>query len=167
MRVQVRDQRRLYVRFEPNLTNVARRTIVRKAVPLKVANEVIMSVLEMYHDFRKRFPEMTQAADAKHIKIWDSIDDETAYSWFESLAGAVNDQMGASEEGTDLSSIFSYFDERLRGSDNKIKNCIDVSFVENLFWEVQPNSAADAWEAMPDSMQSLYVRFHGRPPTSD
>lgn len=153
--------------FEPMLTNAARRTNVCTAVPLKVSDEDIMSVLGMYYDFRKRFPEMTQAADARHIKVWDSVDDETAYSWFESLAGAINDQMGASEEVTNLSSIFSYFDELLRGSDKKIKNCIDVSFVENLFWEVQPSSAANAWDAMPHSMQQLYVRFHGRQPTSD
>lgn len=152
---------------EPILTNVARRTNVCKAVPLEVSDEDIMSVLGMYHDFRKRFPEMTQGADARHIKVWGSVDDETAYSWFESLAGAINDQMGASKEVANLSSIFSYFDELLRGSDKKIRNCIDVSFVENLFWEVQPSSAANAWDALPHSMQQLYVRFHGRPPTSD
>jgi hypothetical protein len=151
---------------EPNLTNAAQRTNVSKAIRFEVLGEDIMNVLGMYHDFRKRFPEMTQAADARHIRVWDSIDDETAYSWFESLAGAINDQMSASEEVTDLSSIFSYFDELLRGSDEKVKNCIDVSFVENLFWEVQPSSAADAWDAMPHSMQQLYVRFHGRPPKS-
>jgi hypothetical protein len=108
---------------------------------------------------------MTEAADARHIKVWDSVDDETAYSWFESLAGAINDQMGASSKSTDLSSIFSYFDERLRRSDKKVKNCIDVSFIENLFWEVQPSSAKNAWDAMPDSMKQLYVQFHGRLPT--
>ncbi len=121
----------------------------------------------MYHDFRKRFPEVTQAADARHIKVWDSVDDETAFSWFESLAGAINDQMGAPDEGVNVSSVFSYFGEQLQGSDNEVKNCIDVSFVENLFWEVQPNSAASAWDVMPKSMQQLYLSFHGRPPTID
>jgi hypothetical protein len=126
-----------------------------------------MDVLGMYHDFRDRFPDITRSADAKHIEVWGSVDDETPYIWFESLAGAINDQMIASGEVTNLSSIFSFFDERLRGSDEKIKNCIDVSFVENLFWEVQPSSAAKAWDAMPHSMQQLYVGFHSRPPTLD
>lgn len=124
-----------------------------------------MSVLEMYRDFRKCFPEMTKAADARHIKVWDSVDDETAFSWFESLAGAVNDQMGTAKEGINLSSVFSYFERQLRGSDMEVKNCIDVSFVENLFWEVKPNAAANAWGVMPESMQQLYLSFHGQPPT--
>lgn len=125
-----------------------------------------MSVLEMYHDFRRRFPEMAQAADKRHVKIWDSIDDETAYSWFESLAGAINDQISAAEKHTDLLSVFSFFDAQLQGSEMEVKNCIDVSFVENLFWEVQPSSAAYAWDAMPDSMQQLYLKFHGKLPTT-
>ncbi|MFL4470341.1 hypothetical protein ACERZ8_10815 [Tateyamaria armeniaca] len=147
------------------MTNAAQRTNVRKAVPLKVTDEVRMSVLEMYHDFRKRFPEMTQVTDARHIKVWDSVDDETAFSWFESLAGAINDQMGAAKKGTDLTSVFSFFERELQGSDMEVKNCIDVSFVENLFWEVQPISAAKAWDAMPNSMRQMYLSFHGQPPT--
>jgi hypothetical protein len=125
-----------------------------------------MSVLEMYHDFRRRFPEMTQAADTRHVKIWGSVDDETAYSWFESLAGAINNQIGGAQKDTDLISVFSFFDRRLQGSDTEVKNCIDVSFVENLFWEVRPSSAISAWDAMPKSMQQLYLNFHGRPPTT-
>ncbi len=124
-----------------------------------------MSVLQMYHDFRKRFPEMTQAADARHIKVWDSVDDETAYSWFESLANSINDQLGTSSESIDLPSVFSFFEKQLQGTDMEVKNCIDVSFVENLFWEVQPNSASKAWGVLPNSMQKLYLNFHGKPPT--
>lgn len=125
-----------------------------------------MSVLEMYHDFRKRFPEMAQAADTRHVKIWDSVDDETAYSWFESLAGAINDQISAAEKDTDLLSVFSFFDKQLQGSDTEVKNCIDVSFVENLFWQLRPSSVADAWDAMPNSLRQLYLKFHGQPPTT-
>lgn len=126
-----------------------------------------MSVLEMYRNFRKRFPKLTHAADARHINVWGSVDDETAFSWFESLAGAINDQMGAPEEGINLSSVFSYFDGQLQGADDEVRNCIDVSFVENLFWEVQPNSAVNVWDTMPKSMQQLYLNFHSRPPTID
>ena len=126
-----------------------------------------MSVLQLYRDFRKRYPELTHAADARHIKVWDRVDDETAFSWFESLAGVVNDQMGTLEQSADLESVFSYFERELEGSDNEVKNCIDVSFVENLFWRVQSNSAAGVWDALPKLMQQLYLGFHGRPPTID
>lgn len=153
-------------RFEPSLTDAVRRTKVRKAVRLKVAGEFTMSVLEMYHDFRRRFPEMAQAADTRHANIWDSVDDETVHSWFESLADAINDQISAAEKDTDLHSVFSFFDKQLQSSNIEVKNCIDVSFVENLFWEVLPSAAANAWDAMPNSMQQMYLKFHGQPPTT-
>ena len=151
--------------IEPNLTNAAQRTNVHKSMPLKVTDEVNVSVLQLYKDFRKRFPQVTQAADVRHIKVWGSVDDEIAFCWFESLAGAINDQMGTPKEAIDLNSIFSFFETQLLDSDIEVKNCIDVSLVENLFWEVPPSSAASAWHALPNSMQQLYLSFHGQPPT--
>ncbi len=126
-----------------------------------------MSVLEMYRDFRRQFPELTQAADARHIMIWDSVEDDTAFSWFESLASTVNDQMGVQKQGSDLAAVFHYFERKLQGNDDEVKHCIDVSFVENLFWQVKSKPAATIWANLPRPMQQLYISFHGRPPTFD
>ncbi len=119
----------------------------------------------MYRDFRERFPELTRAADARHIEAWDSIDDGTPYIWFESLAGAINDRMGDEEFDAELAPVFGYFDAKLRGGDSEVKTCIDVSFVENLFWRVAQRNSARVWPKVPKSLQTLYVGFHGRPPT--
>lgn len=126
-----------------------------------------MSVLEMYRDFRKRFPELSQAADTRHIRIWESVDDDTAYSWFESLAGTINDQMGEAKQVANLALVFSYIEGKHRGGDDKVKSCIDVSFVENLFWQVKPKSAASVWPKLPKSLQQLYLNFHSRPPIEE
>ena len=126
-----------------------------------------VSVLEMYRDFRMRFPELAQDADTRHIRIWDSVNDDTAYSWFESLAGEINDQMGDEKRYADLALVFSYFEGKLRGSDDEVENCIDVSFVENLFWQVKPKHAATVWSELPKSLQQLYLNFHGRPPIEE
>ena len=124
-----------------------------------------MSVLEMYRDVRKTFPELTRAADVRHIEIWDSVDDETAFIWFESLASAVNDQMAEQKQKTDLAAVFNYFEGKLQGNDEGVTRCIDVSFVENLFSGVTSKPAAVAWAKMPKTMQKLYLGFHGRPPS--
>lgn len=126
-----------------------------------------MSALELYRDFRKKFPERTRAADARHIRIWDRVDEESASSWFESLAGAVNEQMEIEQQRPDLALVFQYFEGKLRGNDDEAIDCIDVSFVENLFWEVKSKTAACVWTTMPRSMQRLYLNFHGHPPTPD
>jgi len=121
----------------------------------------------MYRDFRRQFPELTQAADARHVRIFGSVDPETAFLWFESLAGAVNDQMGVEEQAYELASVFHYFEGELLGGDEEVKHCIDASFVENLFWEVRSEPAATVWAIVPKPMQQLYLSFHGRPPASD
>lgn len=126
-----------------------------------------MSVLEMYREFRQRFPNLAQAADARHIKVWDSVEDEAANSWFESVAGVVNTEMGTRKQGADLASVFAFFEGKLQSGDNAVKDCIDVSIVENLFWDVQSSAARDAWATMPDRLRNLYLGFHGHPPTTD
>lgn len=120
-----------------------------------------LSVLEMYRDFRSKFPELARAVDTRHVKTWDSVADDTAFCWFESLAGVINDQMEAERQGADLALVFSYFEQKLSESDEEVDNCIDVSFVENLFWRVKPKSAVNVWPKMPNSLQKLYLNFHG------
>ncbi len=52
-----------------------------------------MPVLAFYNETRERFPELTAKADWEHIKYWGELDQEFAYSWFESLAKALNEEM--------------------------------------------------------------------------
>lgn len=123
-----------------------------------------MNVKEMSEDFRNQYPEITKAADTRHLEIWGRVEDEAAFVWFESLAYALNAQMGFPERGTDFPAIFNYFDTMLRAGSKEVKNCIDVSFVENLFWEVIPKNATPVWATLPKSLQQIYIDFHGRPP---
>jgi hypothetical protein len=124
-----------------------------------------MDVEEMYEDFRNQYLELTKAADARQIEILGSVEHEAAFLWFESLAGVLNAQMGISEQRTEFAAIFMYFDMKFRTGSKEVKNCIDVSFVENLFWEVSPKNAAPVWATLPKNLQQLYIDFHGRSPT--
>lgn len=123
-----------------------------------------MTVIAMYRDFREQFPRLSGKADARHIKVWDSINDETAFCWFESLAGAINDQLATGPQTAELTSVFSYFAGQYSTGDDDVKRCIDASFVENLFWEVPKGSAITAWALLPKPMQQLYINFHGHAP---
>lgn len=123
-----------------------------------------MGIDEMYEDFRNRYPELTKAVDGRHAQIFESVQNETAYMWFESVAGALNAQMGNPKQRTEFASIFKYFDMKFRTGSKKVKNCIDVSFVENLFWEVRPKKAAPVWATLPKNLQQLYIDTHGRTP---
>lgn len=124
-----------------------------------------MDIKGMYEEFRDQHPKLCKSVDAKHLKIWGNVGHETMFSWFESLASTLNDQMGMSEHRTEFGSVFNYFDKKFRNGTESIKNCIEVSFVENLFWQVNPQKAGPIWDMLPKNLQRLYIDFHGRPPS--
>ena len=126
-----------------------------------------MSVEEMYEDFRNQYPEWAKFADARHMELLGTVEAIGAFLWFESLAGALNAQMGIPEKRAEIAAIFRYFEERFHIGGNEVRKCIDVSFVENLFWGVRPNHAIPAWADLPKKLQQLYIDFHSQPPKLD
>ena len=123
----------------------------------------VEDIVKMYEDFRNQYPELTKTADAIHVTVWDRAD-EAIYCWFESLAESLNRKMRVPGQNTDFLSAFEFFDLKYRHGSKDVKDCIDVSFVENLFWRVSPQNATPVWGMLPQSLQQLYLGFHGRPP---
>lgn len=123
-----------------------------------------MGVVELFEEFRDTFPEVSKAADARHIEMLGSVEQKEAFLWFESLAGALNDQMGLQKRHPEISAVFMFFDAKFRNGNDEVRNCIDVSLVENLFWDVNPRNAFLLWAVLPDNLRQLYLDFHGRPP---
>jgi len=123
--------------------------------------EYEMPVQEMYNDFRERFPEITKLADEEHILDWDEIRPEYAFTWFESLAKTLNREMAREEPVSTYLPVFEYFRSKFLTGDDEEKKCIEVSFVENLFWQIKSEKAEPYWQALPSVLKELYVKFHG------
>ena len=50
------------------------------------------------------------------------------------------------------------------GGNAKVRNAIDVSFVEDLeFGDSRKHRRSWAWEVLPERLRELYVDFHGKP----
>ena len=69
-------------------------------------------------------------------------------------------EVPVSEHTALLSSISANFES----GDEDVKKCIDVSFVENLFWQVSEKKSASYWKALPENLKELYIGFHHRTP---
>ena len=123
-----------------------------------------MSVLDFYNTTRSKFPDLTKMADLKHIEMWGEIDPEFAYSWFESLANALNEEMFKDVKAVKYKELFNYISSNFNAGDKEVKNCIDVSFTENLFWKVPSEKAEPFWKLFPVNLRELYVNFHGKEP---
>ena len=122
------------------------------------------TVVDLYNVVRDRFPEITEVTDRVHVKTWGEPEPEFAYSWFGSLANALNNDMNKGSDAKKYMTLFSFFNHTLQDCDPEIKNCIDVSFVENLFWQVPGNKAEPYWLKLPASLKELYIGFHSRAP---
>jgi hypothetical protein len=120
--------------------------------------------VDLYNAVRDRYPEISEAADRAHAKTWGEPDPEFAYSWFESLANTLNSSMNKDINANSYMKLFSFFNQTLQGCAPEIKNCIDVAFVENLFWQVPSNKAEPYWAKLPASLKELYIGFHNRTP---
>ncbi len=114
---------------------------------------------------RARFPDFAEKADRKYFEYWDEQPRaEGAYSWFESAANALNAEMKREGDLAGCSEFFEFVDSIFASASEEVRRCIDVSFVENLFWQVPPAKAAAYWNKLPPQLQALYVGFHNRPP---
>ncbi|SHG40607.1 hypothetical protein [Massilia sp. CF038] len=119
-----------------------------------------------FEAMHERFPMLAEKADRLYETYWaESPADEDAYFvWFESLANAVNSDMRHGAAALQAKPVFEYIHEVFDNGSDQVKRCIDVSFVENLFWRVAPERALPYWKALPTPLKALYIQFHGRPP---
>lgn len=119
-----------------------------------------MNVLEFYNLVREKYPNITEKADKEHIRIWGEIDTDFAYSWFESLANAINKEMVAGVKANEYLDLFTFIDSHFQIGDDELKDCIDVAFTENLFWEVPVKQKEPFWNILPERLKELYINFH-------
>lgn len=60
-----------------------------------------------------------------------------------------------------LAICFRLADQAYQAGDRKLRNAIDVSFVEGLEFGSIERPRAWAWEMLPTRFRQLYERFHG------
>jgi hypothetical protein len=120
-------------------------------------------LVQFYRQTRHRFPTILGEVDKVHVRDWE-VADEDAYMWFKCLADMLNANMRRNARLDDAGSIFDYMRDRFIAGCGEVRNCIDVSFVENLFWRVSPDRSRPYWARMPDLLKELYVGFHSEPP---
>ena len=63
-----------------------------------------------------------------------------------------------------LARCFAIMQNYAIGGTEKMRNAVDVSFVEDLdFRDTKKTARRWAWDILPGALQELYVRFHGKP----
>lgn len=121
------------------------------------------TVLDLYHRVREKFPAISAAADHFHEKRWgDMLDTGVEYAWFEALADALNEEVRREVPQATHLPVFQFLAGAFQAGSEPVQQCIDVAFVENLFWQVPSAKCAPYWEKLPPRLKQLYTSFHRR-----
>lgn len=125
----------------------------------------MLSLNSLYANVRESFPDLASIADREHARLGFEVEPGSSFLWFESLAKALNLEMARNVPAEVHEPLFSLIGSVLASGDGEVRECIDTSFVENLFWQVPSATQIRAyWNRMPSSLQAFYVAFHGREP---
>ena len=124
-----------------------------------------MSRDKFCEEVKAKFPAISAKADREYIRQWGDFEtDLYSYSWFESLANALNIEMGKGIPPKDYQDLFSFVSNGFLKGDEDTKNAIDVAFVENLFWNVSSSASELYWNTLPENLKGLYLNFHRKKP---
>ena len=125
-----------------------------------------MTLDDFCNMIRDNYPSISKKADKLYDDNWNRFVEMefSSYSWFESLANAINSEMIKKVSCKDYESLFDSISSQFVVGDLDIRKAIDVAFVENLFWQVGKTEGKPYWEMMPINLKDLYIGFHGQPP---
>jgi hypothetical protein len=122
-------------------------------------------IVDLYRCIRTDFPGISSLADIFHNKRWDdTLDIGTEYAWFEALADALNEEMRREVPYSTHGAMLEYLAVAHADGPLAVQQCIDVSFVENLFWRVPSEACAPYWKKLPLGLKKLYLDFHHHEP---
>ncbi len=107
---------------------------------------MIMHRSEFLRELKKTFPELREDINAQEGLI------HLEMNVFHKFAQDAIDENNLEL----LNQIFFLADKFYRNGNSKLKNAIDVSFVEGLKFK---NRKA-AWKIMPETLKKLYISFH-------
>lgn len=119
---------------------------------------------EFCNSIKEQYPVISAKADEEYTQRWGDDLEYYSHIWFEALADRLNVEMNKGSSAQEYRKLFCSISSFFSSGDEEIKKCIDVAFVENLFWQVPAKKVKDYWEIMPENLKMLYLNFHHRPP---
>ncbi len=125
-------------------------------------------IKNLVHSIRESLPEAADLANTFFkergfdIKDEFDIEDELHYLWVEALADATNSfiKQNRMEE---VKTLLQFMSSKLNEGSAPVKNCLDVSYIENLMWDLDEEDQKRAWPLFPENLKALYIAMWGEP----
>lgn len=119
-------------------------------------------IQDLVKNIRQALPGAADQTDRLMADSGFDQEEEAHYLWMEALAEVANELICQKDEG-ELKALLAHLSSEYDSGSGAVKNCIEVSFVENLLWDLEPDEKAWAWPRIPDNLAKLYTATQGKP----
>lgn len=118
-------------------------------------------VRQFVMSIRQSFASAAEEADQIMLGRGFGPEDEAHFLWLESLADVTNALIRQRNE-YELGRHLQFFSWQFDNGTESVKNCIDVSYVENLAWNLGAEDKEWVWPLIPENLRQLHMAFWGR-----
>jgi hypothetical protein len=105
---------------------------------------------------RSCFPNAARKTDEKMKNMGFDNEDKAYFTWIESFADITNALIHERMQ-VEVEKHLIFFSQQFEIGSESVKNCIDVSYVENLMWNLDSEDKTWAWSLIPENLKSVYI----------
>jgi hypothetical protein len=112
---------------------------------------------------RSRFPaDATLTDEWLRERGWDPTDDSIAFSWVEAFADRTTEAVKR-RDAEAIREQTAFVATAYRAAPDALRAIVDVSYAENLMWDVSDDDKRWAWPHIADDIQQLFAQMWGDP----
>ena len=111
---------------------------------------------------RRALPDAAAETDDIMRKRGFDSEADAGYLWVEAFADVTNMCIRRRDQD-EVRKQLDFFSKQLDQGTDTVKNYIDVSYVENLMWDLAPKDKKWVWPLIPENLKKLYVTMWGKP----
>ena len=111
---------------------------------------------------RSQLPSASISTDELMLERGYEVGDSLFYLWIEAVADVTNDFIPEKNE-QEVVKHLTFFSRQFEKNGEKVKNCIEVGYVENLMWNSPGELKKWAWLLFPENLKRLYTAIWGHP----
>ena len=112
---------------------------------------------------RSRFPADAALTDQwLRERGWDPTDGNTALTWVEAFADRTTEAVKR-RDAEAIREQTAFLAAAFRAEPDALRTIVDVSYAENLMWDVSADDKRWAWPHIAGEIQQLFTRMWGDP----
>jgi hypothetical protein len=105
---------------------------------------------------RSYFPDASEKTDESMNRMGFEDESEAYGIWVEAFANETNSLMRERWQA-EVEKHLIFFERQFDMGSDSVKSCIDVSYVENLMWDLDIEDKKWAWSLFPENLKLLYI----------